>query len=111
MESLTTLYKEHIATLQTRAREILQRSQLDALLIHSGELLTTFLDDHSYPFKVNPQFKAWVPVTQVPNCWLWVDGVNAPKLVLFAGGLLAQPRTAAGVLLDQRNFPDAAGQC
>jgi len=30
MESLTTLYKEHIATLQTRAREILQRSQLDA---------------------------------------------------------------------------------
>jgi len=84
MESLTTLYKEHIATLQTRAREILQRSQLDALLIHSGELLTTFLDDHSYPFKVNPQFKAWVPVTQVPNCWLWVDGVNAPKLWFYS---------------------------
>src|SRR5471030_1944420 len=80
MESLTTLYKEHIATLQSRAREILQRSQLDALLIHSGELITTFLDDHSYPFKVNPQFKAWVSVTKVPNCWLWVDGVNAPKL-------------------------------
>ncbi len=28
---------------------------------------------------MNPQFKAWVPVTQVPNCWL-VDGVNKPKL-------------------------------
>jgi len=84
MESLTTLYKEHIATLQQRAREILQRNQLDALLIHSGELITTFLDDHSYPFKVNPQFKAWVPVTKVPNCWLWVDGVNAPKLWFYS---------------------------
>ena len=84
MESLSTLYKEHIAVLQARALEILQRNQLDALLIHSGELLGTFLDDYNYPFKVNPQFKAWVPITQVPNCWLWVDGVNAPKLWFYS---------------------------
>lgn len=84
MESLSTLYKEHIAVLQARAKEILQRNQLDALLIHSGELLGTFLDDYNYPFKVNPQFKAWVPVTQVPNCWLWVDGVSAPKLWFYS---------------------------
>ena len=43
-----------------------------------------FLDDRDYPFKVNPQFKAWVPVTQVPNCWLWVDGVNKPKLWFYS---------------------------
>jgi len=84
MESLSTFYKEHIATLQARALEILQRNQLDALLIHSGEAMTTFLDDHDYPFKVNPQFKAWVPVTQVPNCWLWIDGVNPPKLWFYS---------------------------
>ena len=84
MESLSTFYKEHIATLQARALEILQRNQLDALLIHSGESMTTFLDDHDYPFKVNPQFKAWVPVTQVPNCWLWIDGVNPPKLWFYS---------------------------
>ena len=45
--------------------------------------MNTFLDDHAYPFKVNPQFKAWVPVTQVPNCWLLVDGVNKPKLWFY----------------------------
>ncbi|WP_114194871.1 Xaa-Pro dipeptidase [Edaphovirga cremea] len=84
MESLATLYKEHISTLQQRTREVLERHQLDALLIHSGELLTVFLDDHDYPFKVNPQFKAWVPVTQVPNCWLLVDGVNKPKLWFYS---------------------------
>ena len=73
MESLASLYKNHIATLQERTRDALARFKLDALLIHSGELFNVFLDDHPYPFKVNPQFKAWVPVTQVPNCWLLVD--------------------------------------
>lgn len=84
METLSSLYKDHIATLQQRTREALARHQLDGLLIHSGEPLTVFLDDHDYPFKVNPQFKAWVPVTQVPHCWLWVDGVNKPKLWFYA---------------------------
>lgn len=83
MESLAALYKNHIVTLQERTRDVLSRSKLDALLIHSGELMTVFLDDHAYPFKVNPQFKAWVPVTQVPNCWLLVDGVNKPKLWFY----------------------------
>ena len=84
MESLGALYQDHIKTLQARAQQVLARFELDAMLIHSGELLTVFLDDHDYPFKVNPQFKAWVPVTSVPNCWLWVDGVNKPKLWFYS---------------------------
>ncbi len=84
MDSLKTLYHAHISTLQQRAQQVLARFKLDAMLIHSGELLTVFLDDHDYPFKVNPQFKAWVPVTQVPNCWLWIDGVNKPKLWFYS---------------------------
>ncbi|WP_192459329.1 Xaa-Pro dipeptidase [Musicola keenii] len=84
METLTSLYHQHVTTLQQRTRAVLERYQLDALLIHSGELLTVFLDDHAYPFKANPQFKAWLPVTQVPNCWLWVDGVNRPTLWFYS---------------------------
>ena len=61
MDSLAALYKNHIVTLQERTRDVLARFKLDALLIHSGELFNAFLDDHPYPFKVNPQFKAWVP--------------------------------------------------
>lgn len=83
MDSLATLYKNHLDTLQARTREVLARHSLDALLIHSGELINVFLDDHSYPFKVNPHFKAWLPVTQTPNCWLLVDGVNKPKLWFY----------------------------
>lgn len=84
MESLVNLFKDHIDTLQARAQQVLARAKLDAMLIHSGELLTVFLDDHTYPFKVNPQFKARVPVTSVPNCWLWIDGVNKPKLWFYS---------------------------
>lgn len=56
---LAALYKNHIVTLQERTRDVLACFQMDALLIHSGELVNVFLDDHPYPFKVNPQFKAW----------------------------------------------------
>lgn len=84
MESLASLYHQHVVTLQQRTQAALERDHLDALLIHSGELITLFLDDHDYPFKVNPHFKAWLPVTQVPNCWLWVDGVNKPRLWFYS---------------------------
>ncbi|MBN0683035.1 Xaa-Pro dipeptidase, partial [Pseudomonas aeruginosa] len=83
MESLAALYKNHIVTLQERTRDVLARFQMDALLIHSGELVNVFLDDHPYQFKVNPQFKAWVPLTQVPNCWLLFYCLTKPKLRFY----------------------------
>lgn len=73
MESLASLYKNHIATLQERTRDALTRFKLDALLIHSGELFNVFLDDHPYPFKVNPQFKS-------------VGAGNSGAKLLAAGG-------------------------
>ena len=56
MDSLKTLYHAHIATLQQRAQQVLARNKLDAMLIHSGEVWRVFLDDHTSPFKVTPQF-------------------------------------------------------
>ncbi|MFI8416250.1 Xaa-Pro dipeptidase [Serratia sp. NPDC078593] len=84
METLASLYNDHLTEMQRRAREVLAHHHLDALLIHSGELQRVFQDDHNYPFKVNAHFKSWVPVTSVPNCWLWVDGVNKPKLWFYS---------------------------
>lgn len=84
MEKLAVVYSEHIKTLQERTQQVLQRSELDGILIHSGEPLRVFLDDCDYPFKTNPHFKAWVPVTDVPHCWLLVDGINKPKLWFYS---------------------------
>lgn len=84
MEKLASLFHQHLATMQQHAQNVLTQHHLDAVLIHSGEPLMRFLDDQEYPFKVNPQFKAWVPVTHVPHCWLWVDGVNKPRLWFYS---------------------------
>lgn len=77
------LYKEHIAELQHRTRQLLARENLDGLVIHSGQAKRKFLDDMDYPFKANPHFKAWLPVVDNPHCWLLVDGVNKPKLIFY----------------------------
>ncbi|WP_339720714.1 Xaa-Pro dipeptidase [uncultured Paraglaciecola sp.] len=80
---LKQTYPQHISELQSRTREALQRESIDGLIIHSGQSKRLFLDDNNYPFKVNPQFKAWLPVIDNPNCWLIVNGVDKPKLVFY----------------------------
>ncbi|MDP4530209.1 Xaa-Pro dipeptidase [Alkalimonas delamerensis] len=77
------LYATHIQTLQQRTRQLLERENLDGLVIHSGQSKRKFLDDMDYPFKANPHFKAWLPVVDNPHCWLQLDGVNKPKLIFY----------------------------
>ncbi|MDP2560521.1 Xaa-Pro dipeptidase [Psychrobium sp. 1_MG-2023] len=83
MTQLNTLFAQHISELNARAKTILARENIESLIIHSGQAHRQFLDDMDYPFKVNPHFKAWVPVTDNPNCWVIVDGESKPKLVFY----------------------------
>ncbi|MBE1287591.1 MAG: Xaa-Pro dipeptidase [Alteromonadaceae bacterium] len=83
MKDIAVLYPAHIAHLQQVTKDALIREGLDGLVIHSGQQKRMFLDDNHYPFHVNPQFKAWCPVVDNPNCWLVVDGVNKPKLIFY----------------------------
>jgi len=83
MEKLTTLFSQHINELNARAKTIMTRENIETLIIHSGQAHRQFLDDMDYPFKVNPHFKSWVPVTDNPNCWIVIDGVSKPKLVFY----------------------------
>ncbi|MGL5322607.1 MAG: Xaa-Pro dipeptidase, partial [Aeromonas veronii] len=83
MSSYSQLFAQHLDTLQQRTRDILQQQGLSGLAIHSGQTHRIFLDDQDYPFKVNPHFKAWLPVLDNPHCWLLVDGVNKPVLLFY----------------------------
>ncbi len=83
MQQLAELYPQHIDVMQSRTREALSREGIEGLIIHSGQAKRKFLDDNHYPFAVNPQFKAWVPVIDNPNCWLIVNGVDKPKLIFY----------------------------
>ncbi len=83
MTDFSSNYPAHIAELQKRTKQVLVREGLDALIIHSGQEIKVFLDDYSYPFKVNPHFKAWLPILENSNCWLIVNGVDKPTLIYF----------------------------
>ncbi|MDR8525845.1 Xaa-Pro dipeptidase [Shewanella fidelis] len=83
MEQLAHLYHDHIQVLNRRVSEITCRENLSGLVIHSGQPHRQFLDDLDYPFKVNPHFKAWLPVTDNPNSWLVVNGTDKPLLIFY----------------------------
>ena len=78
---LAQLYPTHLATLQKRAAEALLRSGHDHLLVAAGLPRYQFLDDTAYPFAVNPQFKAWLPVTRAPGSWLVITPGQRPTLI------------------------------
>jgi Xaa-Pro dipeptidase len=67
---LDDLYQEHLQTVIRRTDESLAVAGFDALVVHAGVPPTLFLDDQAYPFKVNPHFKAWVPIVDNPHCLL-----------------------------------------
>ncbi|MBA6342807.1 Xaa-Pro dipeptidase [Colwellia sp. MB02u-10] len=83
MNTLASQYPAHVAELQKRTKAVLARENLEGLVIHSGQEIKAFLDDNSYPFRVNPHFKAWLPLVDVANCWLLVNGTDKPTLIYY----------------------------
>lgn len=82
-DALVTIYTAHVTINKLRHDVALAESKFDHAVIFSGALHYQFLDDMAYPFKVNPHFKAWVPVTDNPNCFIvYTPGVK-PKLLYF----------------------------
>jgi Xaa-Pro dipeptidase len=79
---LDELYPEHLRILARRTDAALAATGFDALVIHAGAPPMLFLDDQAYPYKVNPHFKAWVPITDNPGCILIYVPGRTP-LVLF----------------------------
>ncbi|WP_363798740.1 Xaa-Pro dipeptidase [Lysobacter firmicutimachus] len=77
----SALYASHVAELQRRAETALERGGFDHLVVPSGTLHYQVFDDRDYPYAVNPQFKAWVPLVRNPGSWLVFAPGAKPKLV------------------------------
>jgi len=75
------LYPGHLAVVQARADAALARSGHRHLVVPSGNLHYQLFDDRDYPYAVNPQFKAWLPLTHNPGSWLVHTPGERPKLV------------------------------
>lgn len=78
---LELLYPQHLAKVQETYQKAVKKAGKEGLLIAAGSLKYAFLDDHSYPFKVNPHFKAWLPVTDLENCFVLIKGDDKPQLL------------------------------
>lgn len=74
-------YRSHLEYVTATSAEGLLRSGHDHLVIASGVEKMHFLDDAPYPFKPNPHFKYWLPLTRHPHCWVAYTPGARPILV------------------------------
>jgi len=80
---LGALYSHHASVMRQRADEALARGGFDHLVIPSGTLHYQAFDDRDYPYAVNPNFKAWLPLTKLPNSWLVYTPGQRPKVIFY----------------------------
>jgi Xaa-Pro dipeptidase len=81
--SLGDLYAAHVAAIRSRHDRALDHAGASHAVIYSGNPKVAFLDDNSYPFRANPHFVGWVPLTKVPfSCIVYTLG-ETPLLIYF----------------------------
>ncbi len=64
-----------------RLGEALHAAELDGAVVFAGDEKMVFRDDQAYPFKTEPYFNAWVPLTQAPGSFLRLVPGQRPLLV------------------------------
>lgn len=81
--SLGDLYAAHVAAISARHDRALEQAGASHAVIYSGNPKVAFLDDNSYPFRANPHFVGWAPLTNLPfSCIVYTPG-ETPLLVYF----------------------------
>lgn len=79
---LTSLYDDHVRIQRERTDAALAATGFDSLAIFAGRARMQFLDDQPYPFKANPHFKLWAPLSDCADCWI-IYKPQAPLQLLF----------------------------
>ncbi|MEM9533104.1 MAG: Xaa-Pro dipeptidase [Pseudomonadota bacterium] len=74
-------YPAHLATLQQHLESSLEGLPYDGVAIYSGTPYVAFLDDYHFPFKANPHFLWWLPLTELPESWLLLRPGAKPRLL------------------------------
>jgi Xaa-Pro dipeptidase len=81
MSDFERYYRPHLDIIMGRAAQALDAAGLESILIYSGGEKMQFLDDQPYAFRTNPHFKAWIPLTQHPHCWLYFRPGDRPLVI------------------------------
>jgi Xaa-Pro dipeptidase len=81
--SLGALYKSHVLAMAARHDHALDQAGASHAVIYSGNPKVAFLDDHNYPFKANPHFVSWAPLTNLPFSYIVYAPGETPILIYF----------------------------
>lgn len=79
--TLAQLYPDHLRTVMARADAALAGSGFDRLIVASGRLRYAFHDDNPFPFRINPSFKAWLPLDGLTDSWLVYEPGTRPRVI------------------------------
>jgi len=74
-------YSAHLAIMDRRLTAALAAAGFDGAVIFAGNEQVVFRDDQTYPFRVEPYFKAWLPLTSAPGSFLRLVPGQRPMLV------------------------------
>jgi Xaa-Pro dipeptidase len=80
---LGKLYGQHVETICGRHDHALERAGASHAVIFSGAPKFAFLDDNTYPFRANPHFVGWAPLTRLPLSYVVYTPGETPVLVYF----------------------------
>ena len=81
--ALGALYAEHIASVSARHDHALELAGASHAIIYSGNPKIAFLDDYQMPFKPNPHFVSWAPLTHLPFSYIIYTPGEPPVLVYY----------------------------
>jgi len=79
--ALGALYGGHLETVKSRHDHALEQAGASHAVIYSGNPKPAFLDDYSHPFRANPHFVGWAPLTQLPHSYVVYTPGETPVLI------------------------------
>jgi Xaa-Pro dipeptidase len=79
-ETIDGLFPGHLQDLRARMDAALADTGFERAAIYSGRASYRFLDDMTYPFKVNPHFKQWAPLLDAPESFIVHRPGQRPEL-------------------------------
>ncbi len=81
--ALGALYSGHLEALTARHDHALEKAGASHAVIYSGNPKLTFLDDYHHPFKANPHFVSWAPLTALPYSYIIYTPGETPILIYY----------------------------
>ena len=81
--ALGALYGGHLQTVTSRHDHALEKAGASHAVIYSGNPKLAFLDDYYHPFKANPHFVSWAPLTALPFSYVVYTPGHTPILIYY----------------------------